>query len=124
MLTRKIWDHAIDPKEIFKPRKERIYPLSKDEREEVQKFVDDQLRKGYIRPSKSPQMSPVFFVDKKDGKKRMVMDYCSLNEQTIKNNYLLPLITDLIDNMGSQKVFTKMDLQWGFNNVRIKEGDE
>jgi len=69
-------------------------------------------------------MSPVFFVDKKDGKKRMVMDYCSLNEQTIKNNYLLPLITDLIDNMGSQKVFTKMDLQWGFNNVRIKEEDE
>ena len=69
-------------------------------------------------------MSPVFFVDKKDGKKRIVMDYCSLNEQTIKNNYLLPLITDLIDNMGSQKVFTKMDLQWGFNNVRIKEGDE
>jgi len=69
-------------------------------------------------------MSPVFFVDKKDGKKRMVMDYYSLNEQTIKNNYLLPLITDLIDNMGSQKVFTKMDLQWGFNNVRIKEGDE
>jgi len=69
-------------------------------------------------------MSPVFFVDKKDGKKRIVMDYCSLNKQTIKNNYLLPLITDLIDNMGSQKVFTKMDLQWGFNNVRIKEGDE
>ena len=69
-------------------------------------------------------MSPVFFVDKKDGKKRIVMDYCSLNEQTIKNNYLLPLITDLIDNMGSQKVFTKMDLQWGFNNVRIKERDE
>jgi len=122
--TRKIWDHAIDLKETFKPRKGRIYPLSKDKREEVQKFVDDQLRKGYIRPSKSPQMSPVFFVGKKDGKKRMVMDYHSLNEQTIKNNYPLPLITDLINNMGSKKVFTKMDLQWGFNNVRIKEGDE
>ena len=52
------------------------------------------------------------------------MDYCSLNEQTIKNNYPLPLITDLINNMGSKKVFTKMDLQWGFNNVRIKERDE
>jgi len=86
--------------------------------------VDDQLRKRYIRPSKSPQISPVFFVGKKDGKKRMVMDYCSLNEQTIKNNYPLPLITDLINNMGSKKVFTKMDLQWGFNNMRIKEGDE
>ena len=51
--TRKIWDHAIDLKETFKLRKGRIYSLFKDEREEVQKFVDDQLRKGYIRPSKS-----------------------------------------------------------------------
>jgi len=67
-------------------------------------------RKGYIRPSKSSQTSPVFFVGKKDGKKRMVMDYHSLNEQTIKNNYPLPLITDLIDNMESKKVFIKMDL--------------
>jgi len=54
----------------------------------------------------------------------MVMDYYSLNEQTIKNNYPLPLITDLINNMGSKKVFTKMDLQWGFNNMRIKERNE
>ena len=72
--------------------------------------MDNQLRKGYIRPSKFSQMSPVFFVGKKDGKKRMVIDYCSLNEQTVKNNYPLPLITDLIDNMGNKKVFTKMDL--------------
>ena len=54
----------------------------------------------------------------------MVMDYHNLNDQTVKNNYPLPLITELIDNMGSKKVFTKMDLRWGFNNVRIKEGDE
>ena len=54
----------------------------------------------------------------------MVMDYCNLNNQTVKNNYPLPLIAELIDNMGSKKVFTKMDLRWGFNNVRIKEGDE
>ena len=72
--------------------------------------MDDQLRKRYIRLSKSPQTSPVFFVGKKDGKKRMVIDYYSLNEQTIKNNYSLPLITDLINNMESKKVFTKMDL--------------
>ena len=73
--------------------------------------MDDQLRKEYIRLSKSPQTLPVFFVNKKDGKKRIVMDYCSLNEQTIKNNYPLPLIIDLIDNMGRKTVFTKMDLQ-------------
>ena len=82
------------------------------------------MRKGYIRQSKSPQTSPVFFVGKKDGSKRMVMDYCNLNDQIIKNNYPLLLITELIDNIGSKKVFTKMDLRWGFNNIRIKEGDE
>jgi len=124
MPTRKIWDHAIDLKETFKPRKGKIYPLSKNEREEVQNFVEDQLRKEYIRPSKSLQTSLVFFVGKKDGSKQMVMDYCNLNSQTVKNNYPLPLITELIDNMGSKRIFTKMDLRWGFNNVRIKEGDE
>jgi len=80
MLTRKIWDHAIDLKETFKPQKGRIYPLSKNERKEVQNFVDDQLRKRYIRPSKSSQTSPVFFMSKKDKSKRMVIDYHSLNE--------------------------------------------
>ena len=124
MPMRKVWDHAINLKETFKPWKGRIYPLSKNERKEVQNFVEDQLRKRYIRPSKSPQMSLVFFVGKKDRSKQMVMDYCNLNDQTVKNNYSLPLITDLIDNMGSKKVFTKMDLRWGFNNVRIKERDE
>ena len=111
MPTKKIWDHAIDLKETFKPRKGRIYPLLKNEREEVQNFMKDQLRKGYIRPSKSPQTSPVFFVGKKDGSKRMVMDYHNLKNQTVKNNYLLPLITDLIDNIESKKIFTKMDLR-------------
>ena len=53
----------------------------------------------------------MFFVSKKDGNKRMVIDYCNLNKQTVKNNYPLPLIIDLIDNMKSKRVFTKMDLQ-------------
>jgi len=110
MLTRNVWDHAIDLKEMFKPKKERIYLLSKNEREEVQNFIKDQLRKEYIRLSKSPQTLPVFFVSKKDGEKKMVMNYFNLNNQTVKNNYSLPLIMDLIDNMGSKKVFTKMDL--------------
>jgi len=63
-------------------------------------------------------------VGKKNGSKQMVMDYRNLNDQTVKNNYLLPLIMELIDNMGSKKVFTKIDLRWGFNNMRIKEGDK
>ena len=124
MPIRKIWDHAIDLKEMFKLQKGRIYPLSRNEKEEVQNFVDDQLRKRYIRLSKSPQTLLVLFVSKKNRSQRMVMDYHSLNKQTIKNNYPLPLITDLIDNIGSIRVFTKIDLQWGFNNIGIKKEDE
>jgi len=63
-------------------------------------------------------------VGKKDGGKCMVMDYRRLNKQTIKNNYSLPLITDLVDSMGNKRVFTKIDLWWGYNNVRIKKEDE
>ena len=60
---------------MFKPQKRKIYSLSRNEREEVQNFVEDQLRKGYIRPLKSPQMLPVFFVGKKNKNKRMMIDY-------------------------------------------------
>ena len=52
------------------------------------------------------------------------MDYRRLNKQTIKNNYPLPLITDLVDSMGNKRAFTKIDLQWDYNNMRMKEGDE
>jgi len=69
-------------------------------------------------------MVPVFFVGKKDRKKRMVQDYQYLNEWTVKNNYPLPLISDVLENIGTRKVFTKMDLRWGYNNMRIKEKDE
>jgi len=124
MPTRKMWNHAIEIKEGFVPRKGKVYPLSREEREEVREFVREQLRKEYIQPSKSLQMAPVFFVEKKDGKKRMVQDYRYLNEWTIRNNYPLPLISDMLENIGTKKVFTKMDLRWGYNNVRIKEGDE
>ena len=61
---------------------------------------------------------------KKDENKRMVQDYQYLNSWTIKNNYTLLLILDLIDSIGKKKVFTKIDLQWRYNNVRIKEGDK
>ena len=89
---KKVWDYVIDVKKEFIPRKGKVYPLSREEREEVREFVKKQLRKGYIQLLKSPQMAPVFFVGKKDGKKRMVQDYKYLNEWTIKNNYPLSLI--------------------------------
>jgi len=117
MPMRKVWNHAIDVKEGFVPRKGKIYPLSRKEREKVQEFVKEQLRKGYIRLLKLPQMAPVFFVGKKDGKKRMVQDYRYLNEWTIKNNYPLPLISNVVENIDTKKLFTKMDLRWEYNNI-------
>jgi len=113
----------INVKEGFILRKEKVYLLSREEREEVREFVKKQLRKGYIRPSKSLQTVLVFFVGKKDGKKMIVQDYRYLNEWTVKNNYPLPLISDVLENIGMKKVFMKMDLRWGYN-MRIKEGDE
>ena len=111
MLTRKLWDHAIDMREGFVLQKEKVYPLSREEREEVREFVKEQLRKGYIWLSKSLQTAPVFFVGKKDGKKRMVQDYRYLNEWTIKNNYPLPLISNVLENIGTKKIFMKIDLR-------------
>ena len=72
ILMRKAWDYAIDLREEFVLKKGKIYPLSKVEREKIQKFVKDQLRKRYIRPSKSPQMSLVFFVLKERGWYRII----------------------------------------------------
>jgi len=69
-------------------------------------------------------MVPVFFIGKKNEKKRMVQDYRYLNEWTIKNNYPLLLISNILENIGTKKVFTKMNLRWRYNNVRIKEGDK
>jgi len=79
MLVQKIWDHAIELKKGFTPRKGKVYLLSREEREKVQTFVEDQLRKGYIQPFKSPQTLPVHFVAKKDSIQRIVQDYRHVN---------------------------------------------
>ncbi len=68
--------------------------------------------------------SPFFFIKKKDGKLRPVQDYRKLNEMTIKNRYPLPLISELMDKLQGTKYFSKLDVQWGYNNVHIKTGNE
>ena len=80
MPMRKLWNYVIDVKKEFVLRKGKVYLLSREEREEIREFVKEQLRKGYIWPSKSSQTAPVFFIGKKDRKKRMVQDYRYLNE--------------------------------------------
>ena len=98
-------------KEGFVPRKGKVYLLLQEEKEKIWKFIQEQLRKKYIQLSKLPQTAPVFFVGKKDGRKKMVQDYWYLNEWTVRNNYLLLLISDVIENIGTKKIFTKIDLR-------------
>jgi len=86
-------------------------PLSREEREKVRKFIQEQTRKRYIQLSKSPQTVMVFFVENKNGKKRIVQDYWYFNKWIVKNNYPLPFISDIIKNIGTKKVSTKLDLR-------------
>jgi hypothetical protein len=118
------WDHRIDLKPNFVPRQGKVYSLSPREDRELNKFLKENLQKGYIRHSLSPQAAPFFFVAKKDGSLRPCQDYRQLNERTIKNAYPLPRIPDLLDKLKGAKYFTKLDVRWGYNNVRIKDGDQ
>ena len=87
-------------------------------------FLEENLRTGQIRLSKSPMAAPVFFIKKKDGSLRLVQDYRALNFMTVKNKYPLPLISELVSQLHRARYFTKLDVCWGFNNVRIKPRDE
>ena len=111
------FDHAIDLKESFMPKVAKLYLLNPEELAACQAFVDENMKTGRIRPSKSPQASPFFFIKKKDRKLRPVQDYCYLNERTVKNAYPLPLVSDLIDNLRQFSLFAKFDVQWGYNNI-------
>ena len=122
---RRPWDHAIELKPDAQPKTSKIYPLSPTEQVELDKFLDEHLKSGRIRTSKSPMASPFFFVKKKDSSTlRPVQDYRSLNDMTVKNRYPLPLISELVDKLKGAHYFTKLDVRWGYNNIRIREGDE
>jgi len=87
-------------------------------------FLEENLCTGRICLSKSPIAAPVFFIKKKDGSLQLVQDYRALNSITVKNKYPLPLISELVSQLCRARYFTKLDVCWGFNNVRIKPRDE
>jgi hypothetical protein len=97
----------------------RAYQVSGPELVELKKQIDELLEKGYIRPSTSPWAAPVLFVEKKDGTKRMCIDYKALNEVTVKNKYPLPQIEDLFNQLRGASVFSKIYLRSGYHQLRI-----
>ena len=102
----------------------KLYNMSGPELKALKDYIDDMLGKGFIRASSSPAGAPVLFVKKKDGSLRLCVDYWALNKLTIKNRYPLPLIGTLVDQLRRAKIFTKVDLHAGYNNVHVAEGHE
>ncbi len=107
--------------EPLPPRKS--YRLSRPEVAELNTQVASLLEKGYIQPSNSPYGHPVLFVKKKNGNLRMCIDYRSLNQQTVKSRYPLPRIDDLFDQLHGAQVFSSIDLQSAYYQVRLKPED-
>jgi hypothetical protein len=107
-----------------KPPSRPLYRLSPMEMEEVRSQVQELLAKGLIEPSQSPYGAPILFVKKKDGSLRMCIDYRALNKITVRNSYPLPLISDLLDKLAGASVFSSLDLQSGYHQIRITEEDQ
>jgi hypothetical protein len=116
-------DFSIDLLLGTAPIAKRPYRIAPVEHEEVKKTIEELLAKGYIRCSFSPWAFPVLLVEKKDGAKRMCVDYQDLNAVTIKNKHPLPRIEDLFDQLQGACVFLKIDLCSGYHQLKIHPED-
>lgn len=120
---RRAVDFIIELEPGHTPPCKPTYKLGPDELTELRSTIDDLMSKGHIQPSTSPFGAPILFVKKKDGSKRMVIDYRALNAITIQNKYPLPRIEELMDMIGGATVFTKLDLMSGYHQVRVADAD-
>ncbi|KAJ9529231.1 hypothetical protein QJQ45_007908 [Haematococcus lacustris] len=115
--------HSIPLQPDGKPPARPSYRMSKPEQDELRKQITDLLAKGLIEPSSSPYAAPVLFVQKKSGELRMCIDYRQLNKITIRDQYPLPRIDDLFDQLAGKTVFSSLDLQAGYHQIRIPAED-
>ena len=118
------YDHPILLDETLIPKIGKVYPLSLDEQKATNDFIEENLQTRKIRPSSSPQALSFFYMGKKDFGLRPCQDYRYINEHTIKDTYPLPLISDLINKVKDAPIFTKFDIWSGYNNIRIRDGDQ
>ena len=118
------WDHEIPLREGTKLITRKMHRMSPEHLKALREYLETNLEKGYIRPSESEFASPVLFVPKKNGKLRLCVDYRHLNSATIRNQYPLPLISDLQDQLQGAKWFTKFDIREGYYRIRIAAGEE
>jgi transposase InsO family protein len=101
-----------------------LYGMSREELKVLKEWLEENLQKGFIRPSSSPVASPVLFVKKPDGGLRFCVDYRALNNATVKDRYPLPLVRESLNNLAGMKYFSKVDIISAFNTIRIRKGEE
>ena len=120
-------DRAIEFVFELVPRTELIsippYRMAPVELKELKAQLEELLSKGFIRPSTSPWGALVLFVKKKDGSLRLCIDYRQLNRATIRNQYPLPHIDELFDQLHGTRVYSKIDLRSGYHQLRVWEND-
>ena len=116
-------NHRIELLPGTAPIAKNRYRLSYEENQELERQLTDLEKKGFIQPSQSPFSAPILFVKKKDGSRRLCLDYRALNKATIKNKFPLPVIEDLIHSLSGAKVFSKLDLKSGYHQIRIDGQD-
>jgi hypothetical protein len=103
----------------------KIYRLARKEEDLLKVFIEENLRKGFIRPSKSPYGAPIFFVPKPHSTElRPCINYKLLNENTVPDGRPLPLVSDILSQFEGSQIYTCLDLKGAYNLVRIKQGDE
>ena len=117
-------DHKINLTPGFVPLYGPLYNMSQNELRAQKEWIDDNLAKGFIRPSSSPAASSMLFVKKKEGSLRPCLDYRGLNKGTIKDCYPLPLIDETLTRIAKAKIVTKIDIRDAYNLIHIKESDE
>ena len=115
-------DMTINLESSKEPLLGKLYPLSQDKLELLREYLDEMIKLGKIRTSKSSAEVPIFFIKQPSSKLRIVVDYHGLNAITIKDKYPLPVMTTLMDQVGSLNFFTKLNLKNGLNLIQIANG--
>ncbi len=124
LAPHQLYDLKINLEEGTKPFHRPIYSLLPPELTVLREFLEENIKNGFICPSKSPWGSPVLFIKKKDSSLCLCVNFHALNRVTEKDHYPLPLILDLLNSPAPARIYTKIDLKHMYHLVCITEGDE